>query len=1021
MTKIKNLVKFLIASCLFFIFALFFLLALFSNSSPIAMGDISIIYIPEQLWHAFQFPWDHLTNFGKPNILLGNAIYNSMIYGIYSIVGDIPMAHKLLIVLIFTATGVVSYYLLIKLPPRKSWAAFLASVTNMFNLYMVHRFIIGHNTILLGYPIFIFATKTLLDKPFEKFTKLLLFLLASELLVLTNPHFFGIFLLSCVIYSFCYLLNGQRASKLVLKEKLLNVISIYLIPLSAALPFVLHEFLVVNRSYVIRQEEVGFYNSLFLENLLRDTFETPLSIAIIGFFMYACLVISLYIITIRGRSIVSNLIQSRFFIYNAIVGLFLAMGFLPPFRQLFLALMRIVPFFWIYRDTGKFMVLPIFSLSYFLYISLSRTLRPKKLKLVNRVVLVVTLLSFCIYLSAVAVYANTEIQTIDLPDYYKKMYEIFHLDNGDYKVTYIPPASWAANYTWANRSFLDFTISQQIKQTLGLPTEMELTLSDQFLRWLMVRLYYNYSWKWDELLKLIGIKYVVVRGDVSLPQNRDDFKSFPPAQMRHVFKYLASGENLNKVRLFDNKLIILKLNDALPLMSLHDRVGYIIGDKDTLMYLSKIGFPLTKTLLIFPENLDEESRYRISKPDILILNDGSLSAMIASFSKNAIRIDPSKFTNLTVDASTWTFGDLCWYIIPGELSSSPSYYALTVGYMSKMVLPIDVKEQGEYHLYIKALTGNLKTLGKIMLIIGNETSFINLSTRKIGLSYKWIDAGTWHLQEGANTLVIKNLGGLSAISSIVLIPKNGNEINQILSDNFSNVTFVFLITPEEFERSDFSNMYAYKLSIPSDEKYYLYLYPIYGTPDTMNKSIDIMILRNDSNTTLWQSIVRLNYTLDDAFFNLGAITLTKGEYTLKVKSQVDVKKIMIVISNRQQPFMSSVERPTLQVGRMANGLYMVKLPPLKNTRYLLFTESYNEAFRLIYDGKNVKPILAYSAFNGFVLPSEISEEKIVSVEYMGIRYMLIGASCKILLITLYLIGRFSLKGRMGLIKCREKE
>jgi len=971
---------FAIISALYFNF-------LFWDARPIAFGDISIIYRPEQLFRAYQFPWDSLTNFGKPNILLGNAIYNSLIYALYLVVREVPLAHKILLVLIFSLSGYCTYVFLRTLTGARDKWLLMISLMNMFNIFLLQKLLAGHNTILLGYPFFLLAL-TALIKASPNIKSIVALFTSIFVLSAVNPHLSYIFAIASIIYSVLILFtkNNKQIQRLFISLLLVSMLFI------SSLPFILHELFIKSESYVMRAEEIGAYD-VFIAEFNSNAL---LAMGFVSFLVFEALTVFVYLIYLRSRMPKNNrcTLYDNYFTLIFIIGLVLFLLSLQPFKPLYALLFKYIPFFWIFRDAGKFLMLSVTSSGYMLYmgiINLPNKAKSSHIKISDKkgnLLKILLIIFFLIYLIPTWFYIIKNVQFLSMPDYYDKLYNKLYSEKGQYKIAYIPPATWASNYSWARRYFLDFTISQQPKQTLGLPTEAELTLSDQFLRWLLAKMCYEPDNNWEPLLRYIGIKYIILRYDMNLPQNRDDFKVFNPLLIKSCHSIISNL--LNKKDVIGN-VTLLEIQNPAPYLVFSKKMAYIVGDRDALIALSNLNFSFENIFTLFPDNLGA-NKIDVS-PDYIILQDISPQAFIASFSRGYL-VKPSLYANYSIDASIqWIYGDLGWYIYPGELSSAPEKYALTTG-LNRMRIYFNIDQGGTYRLLIKALSGNNTFIGKIRISLDNSSEVINLKSNTLDTSYKWIDTGLWNLASGYHEMIVDNLGGLSSISLIKLVPVGYEE--QSLEESWGNANIIVVIDKSSLKISkDSKYNYQTRFFIPKSYNYSL----IIAIEDTKIKdSYQFQFKIDNSSYTVTLNNIAGNKRIK-LYSMSESINLGKGEHDLKILGNISSIKAVALTTD-----------PTVFYN-LANGTLLSSPVPssekenkaLDNrTIFATFTVAYNNGWILRLGNSEQEPVIAMSAFNGYILRN-IDNASQGSVLYRGTSYILIGIYIQVILLLLLMI------------------
>jgi len=748
--------------------AVFCLRALFATGDPVAIHDLAPMSRLDQLLRVYDFPWDYKSNLGSPVMLTGNAVYNLPLLGLSVAVGSVILAHKVWLVLLMAGAGFGFYRAFQYIVGSRS-AGLVASLYALFNSFTLVRWTYGHNTILLAYMVVPFA--------------LLLFFKAMReggrrpvvgcgvllgLLIAVNPHVAYLFILLMLLYVGVDLASGtKRVSRRRMGVRGTQLGFTLGIGLAVSFPLLYHIARVQLPVYSVWAEEAV----LFIAPTELGVSLLPL-IALAAFFTPALA----YVWGKRGAhmfSSLSSLVKTQrqpilFFLVLGGVSVLLAVLALDPLKPVYYWLFEHIPGMAMFREVNKLLMLSALALAFFLGLMVTGlrdgvTWGSAALRTTMPIILptLIILASSWQFLTGDL---NGALGTVAIPAEYQELERWLAAEEEPFRIALFPPAVWATTYSWAPRWFLDPLVALQVKPTVEVKSEFDLTPAASLTRWVYTALYANRTSAWGRLLGVLGVRYVIVRPDADMPGDRLDLRDFS------LEDTLAAWETQRDLDFQEQFGSLLVYRNPYPLPHLYATQAYslIVGDRRMLLSLLQWGVDVGESPPLF---LDEHggsvAALRPAPGALFFQGDPYWSLLVAALEDECI-VQPWRSAPLSTNPTDkWVKGDLMWSRFDGDLNVVTDGYVYTEG-VNTLTLPVNVAEPGDYRVLAQVYDGLPGAYG-IHFSIDDVIEYTFTPTRSSEGAYVWVEIGSVSLRDH-NVLQISGLGGPAAMSKIALVP-----------------------------------------------------------------------------------------------------------------------------------------------------------------------------------------------------------------------------------------------------------
>ena len=791
----------------FIIISVFSLRSFFATGGPVAFHDLAPMYRLDQLFRPFDFPWDYKSDLGSPNLLTGNAVYNVPLIGLSLAFGSVAFAEKILLVLLLALSG-FGFYLAFSYLLRSKTAGIVAGLCAMFNPFTLSRWQFGQNTVILAYMVLPFAVLSFF-KVMKEGGRLSMFVcgLLTALMIYASPQVAYMFILFAILYAiFDLAYSGKAGIVKRIAGRAVQVCLILAVALVAAFPF-FYQLITVNIPvYSTRAEEASVAISaptvtgLIIPQVLLVTFVVSAFI----FLWWKSGFTNLYHWWKRGGLTGDSspfLIKAgrqdiQFFAVLGAISIILIALVISPFTPVYYWLFSNVPGIGMFRDVGKFLMLTGLTAAFFLGLAaegFKRYLARShfRFRLVKALpILLISLLILASSWQFLTGNVDGTVGTTQIPVQYQELNNWLSSQNGQFRIAFFPPASWAINYTWASLWFLNPYVALQAKPTIEIKSEEDLTTSASLVRWAYTALYENRTSSIGKFLSIFGVKYVIVQPDANYLSDRADLANFSQANTRAVMS------SQNDLQLVDNFSSVLVYENPyqLPLIYQANGLSLIVGDRGSLLSLTNMDFNFSQNPAAFlDDNVDSLTSLIQDAHYIFFQGDPYWSMIVSSLGENYI-VKPWNYAPLSEDPSVqWVNGNLMWYKDNGELNVAPDNYIYTEG-ANTITVPLGVAAPGDYKVLVQIFDGLPGSQG-INFTIGNGANYVFKPAIPNDGSYKWVVIGDTSLNS-QSTLQISSLGGPAAISKIAVIPESiinetAQKVSKELQESPAQVTYLF--------------------------------------------------------------------------------------------------------------------------------------------------------------------------------------------------------------------------------------
>lgn len=985
-----------------YLFLALFLLRGIFRDGVFTIEDLAPMYKIDQLYRPFELPWDHLSNLGVPNTLLGNLVYNLPLILLSKLLGSVTLAHKIYLVLLVALGGFGQCLLFERLFEGKN--GFFAGMFYLLSPWTAYRLTRGHNLIIMGSAFlpYVFITYLSFSRN-HQLTKGVLCSALATLLMLISPHMAYLFFIVLAIYGFASFLSlNSRLRKLEgalleLTKHIVLVLQVLILTISLGMPVIMLNFSdLASQVNVIRPEELGFYT--LRPELLVQEWANVIQIA---------LFLALFLILLLKKRWLSLNTTLLFSVILMLVGGSLSFGGVRPLRPLVSWLFRNFPGFTLFRELNKFLYLLFFGYS-ILFGSIFEKIYEKTIKFLDGLskrgmnlrgsfffglfIIIALLAAILPDPSMASGDLGGKLSPVELPDYFVELDNWLRSQEGDFRVAFFPPACWASTYNWSDKWFLDPLVALQAKPTVEVRSEMDITPSNNFVRWAYMSVYNGKTNRIGRLFGLMGVKYVIFRPDADMPEDRLDLFELNREGALEIFNRENDLELEKRIGCYT----IYRNPYALPLLLEGRSQVLIVGDRRVLIALSYVdSFDFSKNPCIFLDNSYESNLTQLLPEFKYIIFDPLRELDLAlALLKNKQVIRPWELIDFSGEMKQrWVRGDFAWHLYGGRLHVAPDNYVMTHLGDKTLSFTFSVPKDGNYTILIQVFETSFSWFGNISIRVDGSEVFINsrkpVSTKIEGDyiqgDYVWENIGNFTLLEGKHELEVKSVGGAAAISKILVVPTES--IKNLLSLerfflNSSRAKLVFLFeeeswafngkNPQTYLSSDrFSNGRAVYLSynmttnpffIPRDGKYFIVMRAMSPMGIETNSSIII-----DESHEFEFKVT--NRSME--WLRLGPVELDVGYHTLKLRPGNGPVAIDLIILYEMSDFSDFWPQFHLQSPSTSELRYVRKGSSYQvevDSPYLLFLETYNPLWELSCDYKSrITPFNLFSFGNMYKL------------------------------------------------------
>ncbi len=974
------------------------------SPEPLGLGDLSPMWRFSQLFRPFDVPWDYKSNLGTPDFLFGNAMYNLPIIMFSSLFKNTVIAHKLWFILLFTIAG-YGFYKLFSRIFESQLIGTIAGIYGIFNKWLSYHLSFGHNLVLFAYAVFPFAVTSYLASLKNQWSLQILFTgQLTALIFYINPPIGYIFFMFALTYAIVDSLFSERRISMLFRN-LIRLLSIVTVAFICLLPVVVNVFCVGASTYAIRIEEITHYtfdmNEAFSSQpafTLQATIQTIVIFSLGGY------------IAAEKNSTFKNRERAPLMftlIILSAVGFLLFSGVTPSFLVF---LSTYVPGFAMLRELNKTLILGVYLVACVLSIIFDRL---KKVLSWNRLSLTLLMLGL-IGLSAVYPILSGDfagsLDTVAVPWHCDAVYTALDSDTDDYRVAFIPPAVWATHHNWSDHFFLDPATSLQAKSTLEIKSEMDCTTPAGFSRWIYCSLFRNRTRELSALLGLTGVKYIIFRKDVYMPNYRVDLRFFSQKRSREI---LSAAEDIKEVWSTDS-IEIFETDRRLPHIYACDKVSLIAGDRRVLLsLLNNDKFDPVSEPPIFIDNLNDIVEI-FNYTETIYIDPLRFEDLVLALAQNKIVYEVWKNLRLTSNMhKEWIRGEFAWHMKDGVADTAPDGYAITSS-GKPLTLNINIPKTGNYSLLVQCFLIDDETFEGVEISLDEDhLGHIKPEEDSPLGNYRWICMGNHRLNSGFHSLNITPEKHFAAISKIALIPTQTYEkAKENLKTILKNKDLFYIIEDYDWENPDivkfveditFSNGFAVKVEgetstpifIPENLTYQIFVRASgYGNVTiSVSKEKDIFERKINFQTSGIETSKTSFSKLLEGWNNLN----------LSIDGDVCIDQVYLCPPQNK----TKAKAAQLNVERISGSQYTIENV---SSNFVVFLEGWNDDWRLKSEHKATSPLIAFGFANLFKIPEDADR---LQIEFQGATLMSTYSKLSLILIGFSTLILFVLKKILG--------
>jgi hypothetical protein len=260
----------------------------------------------------------------------------------------------------------------------------------------------------------------------------------------------------------------------------------------------------------------------------------------------------------------------------------------------------------------------------------------------------------------------------------------------------------------------------------------------------------------SRLLSLGAFKYIVDRSDVTY--------SFLPSQQHELSQQFFSMQSGLRSEDFSSAKLYI-INESIPIVSVTsvDSGCIITGGFDSVLLLDKIPDISDKCRFFFFASQLNENQILSVPSKVIVVNDGVYDILYA-FIPDQFKIPLENYVPATGWQPLLFYGGL---LTSGQALTSNPNYAISSYATSDLVIPVSL-QNSSYYVLLKVF--NSPSSNAITLRI-SDYSF-RISTRSPVDYWSWKVFGPIDLPKANLPLIISSAGGLTAISSLGIIPSS---------------------------------------------------------------------------------------------------------------------------------------------------------------------------------------------------------------------------------------------------------
>ena len=614
----------------------------FLSDGVVAYEDWAPLSTWGDLFRPYVIPWDYLHNLGSPVPLttLGNIIYNLPLLALTRILGSAVMAVKVQLLLMLWLSG-TSWLLYYRRLTHSHLGAFLGGLWMMINPFINTRFELAHGTMILAYVLSPLLLLCFHDLLFQGDIKRGVGILPLSIVIgLLSPAmiFMNLLFILSLSFSISKLSSISTTSKMIRLSYFLLLISFSLLALTSLLLVTGAGAPSIN---VIRAEEAGIpWDPMSALSRYPSIIAVALFSLPLGLYAYrsrrqsASEVTRIYLTAIAISSGLSATL------------IFLA---LQPRGLIFKIIFYQIPGLQLFREVGKLLFLPVIGAG-LIFAKVGQhsrgELRGLKLPALG-VASIILLLS--------SILPSSPVKLIDLPQGYQELRLFLGAQREDFRVAYLPPASWATRFSWADHYFLDPAVVFMPKPTVYMVSEQEQSPGSSFTRWIYSSFYQGRTSRLGSLMGLLGVKYIILRTDADTPKTHDGLRWMGAGE---TLELLPHQRDIKVISRFGSYMVYGTANYH-PTLYSADHIIATVGDRNILHTILEMGLPVWNKAII-PLETDQYKNELLERRTTIAIQGGNPTPLLAALEGLRIRAwEGLEFSSNPSDA--WYNGGAAWW------------------------------------------------------------------------------------------------------------------------------------------------------------------------------------------------------------------------------------------------------------------------------------------------------------------------------------------------------------------------
>ncbi len=729
-----------------------------------------------------------------------------------------------------------------------------------------------------------------------------------------------------------------------------------------------------------------------------------------------------------------------FFIFSALISIFLAKGPHPPFEEVFLWLYFNVPFFSVLHVPNRWLMITYFSYAFLSGVTVNvlfhklqnlksfgivrclssheffgKTLKPLPY-------IFVALATIPMFFPSWYIVSNG-LQTWRPPEQYLKPHFWIAGQLGDFRVATVPYSQEYMFVGWEHEGWWEHDLGAESSLFHGRSVVTRgrlIPYAGDFVGYNLGLVLTNGT---DNLMKILGafnVRYLVVQGYLptqTLPEGCN------PLYQHYFF---SRQKGLQSVYVYENSTTY-ENEFWTPHLFTVSKCAIVVGGREAFTALTTVdNFNLSDWNLLFADQivnqLDADQLLKLlnDSPLLIFVNSEPLDLVMLTL-ENAMRIRAVDYAYPSTNKHRFWISD-DWCTTMGTLILNRHLLSTSGNVFT--TIPINVENSGQYDIWIRLLYGPRRGNLSVTMDKTELGSIVPHAKNYSGL--KWTKIGSAQLEQGKHDLTLTNrkstiewaLGESNNIDEILLVKPQHlesaiNQTTKLLQQSRARIInviegeqmFKWTTTPHftgwsatrwPFNASgglvalttNETTWMPLKYFILKDGRYGIALRTIVGSDQGA-----LRIVIDDTSEYL------LNTSSQEHTFKwvtLAPITLQSGSHTFDLYGEGRVEIDQMVIYSLNQGEDKIMLDDVLKTQKSQAILSYKMINPTKYTVqvktdtqfFLVFSEAYHNLWKAYVDGKEIQSIPAYSFINTFQI-SKTGEYDMV-IEFIGQRYVIYG-------------------------------